>query len=658
MLFIFSSLKMRFRLGVGGFVFLAAQCVLSDANGQMPPGAVNQPPVINQPITIQSFENVEMEKLRLGEEVAKIEREEADFQKQILQLQKKLGSASAAAMMPESLPSDWRSFMSAKAGDIQKSEQYYRLMKSVLNDLTPDSPYRARTVEDTSSPQRAAQNLLKLSEFAEDDDISRSIQGHIASLTGGRIDDNRRLLEINREMGALETERKRLEWNLKMTYSKSLVSGKESGSDADRDYINNQIQEVKMQVEALKLEKNSLGNLVTSVQKKLQFQQLILELAFQQRYIHSLIAAGFYRNSFKGGDLAISQEAYPTGRSSSSGKNNQDSAGKSSGKETPTSEVPMISTISGLEVFLQNRIKDAIKERDSIDNMVKENQLSAAESILRKMLLTAKYQPELNTIPYEERQKILQFAQTVQRLSDSLNSKDYVEIKKLNDQMDKMCSDASVADIKMFAAEHPKKALFWVNQAEIAMKLGDRKTANTLMNAAIGRAPTDTAVSEKIKDLQESVVKNSKLLDELKTIIKNNDYTVAFDRMNEFSPLAASGSDETLKSQFQLLIEKEKAVQKALEKSDAFERMANYPNAWVTLCEMPKDLRNDSRIIDRKTKISGECPSFIAAYSKAVANAANPSISLAWYLTALLEAQGCEELTTKVNQLSASILNH
>jgi hypothetical protein len=618
-----------------------------------------QPSVINQPVMVNSFENVEMERLRLAEEVAKMERDDLEFREQVMKLQKKLASASIVGLTPESLPSEYRSFISANAGEIKKSEAYYALLKSVLNDLTPESPYRSRTVEDTTRPATASEKLLKLSEYSEDDDLSRSIRGHIASLSGGRVDDQRRMLEIRRELAMHTTERKRLEWNLKMTYNVNPLTGRQSGTDDERAFLRQQIEEVKGQINTLENEKKSLSHLVTAEVRKLQFQQFIIELAAQQRYIHALIASGFYRNSFKGGDLAISQEAYPTGRSS------KPSAPAEPGANSPLpaspaapAEVPFISTITGLEAFLLNRIRDAIKDREAIENMMREKQVSAAESVLRKMLLTAKYQPELQTIPYSERQRIQQFGQNVRQLSDALNARDYPEMVRLAAEIKKSSSDSGMADLKVFAAEHPRKAMHWARQAEVALKAGERKMGTSLMEAAIRRAPLDSAVAQKIEALQDKAGTNTDLLDDLKKVVAAGDYKSAFDRMNEFAPLAANGTAPDLKASYETLVEREKSLRATLEKGDALERRGAYPDAWMVLNEVHPAAAGDARISERKSRISGKCPRFIGAYTNAdeQEKAGKPAIALAWYLSALSDAPSSEELTKKVNTLGKQLL--
>lgn len=629
--------------------------------------AANQPPhplpgaIQNQPITVSTFESVELERLRISEEISKAERDEIEFQKQVATLQKKLAGSSATTVLPESVPTDYRSFLSANAGDIERSETYYKKLKSVLNDLVPESPYKTRSVEDSSDPKRASERLLELSRYPEDDDISRSIRGHISSLVGGRVDDNRRQLELDRELKTQRDERKRLEWNLKMAHKPNRLTG-ETATEDERHFLRQQIDDVLKEIDRLEDEKSSLSHRVTAEVRKLQFQQFIVELAMQQRYIHALIACGFYRNSFKGADLALSQEAYPSGRSSppagSPGDNPAETPSPTAGAPA---EIPVLSTITGMEAFLLNRIRDAVKDRESIDNMLRENQIAAAETLVRKMVLTAKYQPELQTIPYANRQKILQGGQSMRRLADAVNARDYAEIQRLVAELESSGADTSLADLKVFAAEHPRKAMHWARQAELAMKAGDRKSMNSLMEMAVRRAPLDPEVAKKIESIQDGALNDQGLLDELKRLVASGDHRAAFDRMNEFAPLArADDADPELRKSYEALLELEKNLRAALEKSDSLERRGAPPEAWMELETLPRAAANDPRVLERKARLAGQCPAFVGAHNQAAENERSnrPAKALAWYLNALAESPGNELLTDKVQSLGSQLLNN
>jgi len=648
---------MKFACFLTCFIAFSALCAQNEPISQLSLGNSAQSPILNQPVVISTFENVEMERLRIAEETAKAERDEIDFQKQVATIQKKLAEASATSIIPESLPTDFRSFLSANAGDIEKSAEYYAELKTVLNDLVPNSPYKARTTSDSSSPLRASEKLAKLSSYPEDNDISRIISGHISSLTGGRVDDQRRQLEINKELQRLAAERKRLEWNLKMSYSPNLVDGRTSSTEDERNFIRQQIEDVKAEAQRYEDEKKSLSHLITTETRKLQFQQFIVELALQQRYIHALISCGFYRSSFKGGDLNLNKDSYPSGRPAQ-GTGNENTPSVPSTGGAPT-QLPVISTITGMEAFLQSRIRDAIQERESIDNMLRENQLGAAESLLRKMVLTAKYQPELQTIPFQSRQSILQSGRKLRQISDAVNAKDYDEILKLVDSIEANEPFAGMADLKSFANEHPRKALHWARQAELAMKAGDKKTMSSLMDIAIRRAPLNQEVAQKIQSIQENAQINNELLEELKRIVSAGDYRISFERMNEFAPLVqSSNTDPKLKDAYEQLIESEKALRVAIEKTDSLENKGLMPEAWIELNALPQPITNDARVLERKNRISAECPKFIKAYHKAInyEHENQPAKALAWYLNALVESPSNNAITSKVNLLGGGIL--
>ena len=650
------------RMRLPGLIFfmvaLAAAPLAAQQNPLSNPALPSSVPAIqNQPIVVSTFESVELERLRLSEEITKAERDEIDFQKQVATLQKKLAESSATTILPESLPSDYRSFLSANAGDIEQSEAYYSKLKSVLNDLVPDSPYRTRTVEDSSNPRRASEKLAELSRYPEDDDISRSIRGHISSLAGGRVDDNRRQHELNRELKVQQDERKRLEWNLKMAHKPNSLTG-ETATQDERNFLRKQIDDVLREIARLEDEKSSLSHRVTAEVRKLQFQQFIVELAVQQRYIHALIAAGFYRNSFKGADLALSKDAYPAGQSSPASGNSGETPAPTAGAPA---EIPVISTITGMEAFLLNRIRDAVKDRESIDNMLRENQVAAAESLMRKMILTAKYQPELQTLPYASRQKILQGGQSMRRLADAVNARDYAEIRRLVADLESRGVDTGLADLKVFAAEHPRKAMHWARQAELAMKAGDMKSMNSLMELAVRRAPLDPDVQKKIESIQDGALGDQGLLEELKRLIAAGDHRAAFDRMNEFAPLArGSEADPKTRADYEALLELEKNLRAALEKSDSLERRGSPPEAWMELETLPAPASTDPRVLERKGRLAGQCPAFVGAHTKAAENerANRPAKALAWYLNALAESPGNEPLSNKIQSLGTQLLDN
>ena len=621
-------------------------------------------------VVVNSFESVEMEKLRIAKEAGKLEREEAEFKEGVLKLQKKLMDASADAVTPANLPSDYNSFINAPSKDVNRSVLYYGQLKEALNQLTPLSPYLARTTGDTVNTVKAGEILNKMGDFEEDEGISRTILSQWSAKEGSVRDDAARMAQINNSISQLEKERDRLQWNYNQGGKINPLTGKPFTNDKDQENVLEQKDRVKEQIAELVKEKQGFRNFLNTPLRKLEFQQFIVQLASQQRYIHALIACGFYRNVFPGGDMSLSDKAYPSGSSNNGGAGNggANSGGSSavSPQTAPTSAgaaasqgLPMISTITGLESFLLNRIRDAKTDRASVENMLKTKQMSAAESLLRKMVSTAKYQPELQTLPYEERKKIHEYTKTIRQLTEAVNSKNWPEIQSLSDKLEQESSDVGAEDLKAFAKENREKALLWVKMAEVAMRVGDVHEAEALLDAARKRAPIDKEVAEAISKTQDKTLTGEKIKEQLDQVIKDNDYIQAFERIAEFAPVIALEKNEKQKNEYEALLDKEKTVKTALEKSASLQLMNANADAWLELEVLPDPLNRDKRVLEKKSVLAGDCPQFISIYTKGKKYEArgNSTIAIAWYLQALSNAPSATLIKEKIKSLGDKTLH-
>ncbi|HRQ88603.1 MAG TPA: hypothetical protein PLA50_07385, partial [Bacteroidia bacterium] len=603
-----------------------------------------------------SFESVEMERLRVSQESANLAREEAAYREQVLLLQQKLARASASVLPADQIPvgflNDFRSFLSANAGDVGRSKEYYDLLAATLTDLIPQNPYAAKVGAGEPSVARAEEKLQRLFSFPEDEGISRNIMAQIAAVRGGVHETDRQRNDVFSELNALKKRERDLGRNIAVASQPSgLGPNSGLGNDSVPMYVA-ELRQVQERIAELKQEQPGLAPTLQKATRELQFQQFMIELAFQQRYVHSLIACGFYRLYSR--NMAVSPEAYPQqGGSNGQGGGSPSNAGAGQ-------LVPFFANVPALETFLMNRIRDTSKDREAIDNMLRSNQLAASENLIRDMVMTAKYQPELHTIPYEERQRILGFSESVRKLSDALNTQDFAEIGRLAKEIDGMSSDPGMADVKAFAEEHPKKALRWVRQAEVAFKVDDLRSMRSLMDAAHSRAPLDPAVEKAISDLETDILEGGEKKRELERLVSAGDYREAYRRREDFAAFAASNSNPDLKKGFDDLMEKERKIQETLKKCDEFESRSSYPDVWVALSEAGPDLKGDERLRERREQAGRRCQAFSAAYESAQEQerAGKPALALAWYLSALSEAPATTaKLKPVIEELGRRLLN-
>jgi hypothetical protein len=616
------------------------------------PSAPGLPPVMNQPVVVGTFENVEMERLRVARESANLAREEASYREQLLTLQQKLARASFSVLPSDQIPAgflnDFRGFLSANAGDIDRSAQYYQLLTETLNELIPSNPYAKEAVAGEPSVTRAEEKLQRLFAFPEDEGISRNIMAQVAAVRGGVFESDQRRNELRTEFQLLEKRKKELAWNVSVASQPNLLSGGPTAGSKSIPMYQEELRQVEERLVELRSEAQGLTPALQKAARELQFQQFIIELGFQQRYVHSLIAAGFFRLYSR--NMTLSPEAYP--------QQGDQSAGTSGGSGGPL--VPAFNNVPALETFLMNRISDSTKSREAIDNMLKAGQLSATENLVRELVLTAKYQPELHTIPYEERQRILGFSEGIRKLSDSLATRNYEEIRKLAEEVESISTDPGLADVKSFAEEHPKKALQWVRQAEVAMKVGDQQTMRTLMEAANNRAPLDATVADAMRSLEGEVIEGGEARNELKRLVEADNYREIYRRRSDFARFSGSDADPDLREKFEAMLEKEASIQETLKKCDEFESRASFPDVWIALSELSPELGRDERIKERREAIERKCQSFAISYSTAreQEEAGNAPVALAWYLTALAESPtATAKLKSRIEELGRLLAN-
>ena len=162
----------------------------------------------------------------------------------------------------------------------------------------------------------------ELRDIKQDANLCDSIANQVYSAWLARKNNDR----LNAASKTLEDERKRLEWNARMTAEGTKLessggSGKSKEGAANDEQSQQQQQlsrEMQMQpiltrlaeVTAL-IRANQLKREVAELQVKIEFQSLIVQHFLQRRFQHALIGTRFYRSIFADGDsqLRVGEDA-------------------------------------------------------------------------------------------------------------------------------------------------------------------------------------------------------------------------------------------------------------------------------------------------------------------------------------------------------------
>lgn len=625
------------------FCISAVRGQVAETVEKVPPPSVNQPVVVNP--TINSSEKVEMEKLRMAREMAA--QAEAERRRRQSGLGVSTNPASFLIRYPE-----YQTFLAMSETGVSRSAAYQELLTSALNDLSAESPYLARGAAFSVNPQRAARTLREASRYAEDGGLSQTIINHVRKISESRLtrrNDSAQRVRLEDQVSAAQ-------WNIKMSREIHPMTKKPIVSDVEVKKYEERIAELRKEIAEIDSREGA-----RNISEKVQFQAFILQLFAQRRYLHALIATGFYTNSFGDGDIAIDSTVHDGAdkqyQSAEKSRRSFFVAGRDS-QEGPGADAIMQlpNTITGMESFLRNMVYDSQRKREALDNMLRERQLTGAEKILVEMVATAKYQPELQTLPYRERQRIQEFARLKDRLYATIQSKAHSRAASLATEIEGMAVDYETGESAAFAEEEKQRALSLITAAEVAAAAADPATMQSLLLAAREMSPHDAEVQTRIDSMQKGLIDKKQLADQLQQLVKDGNYRAAYERREEF--LSLPGGDAGLKKQFENLLDQETKVLAAVARSREFERLNLAPEAWLAADEVPNDIAGDARLIERKADLSLRCPDFVTAVKKArdFETSRKAPLALAWYLTAQSQAATNQNLKEKVEILGAGLL--
>jgi tetratricopeptide (TPR) repeat protein len=618
------------------------------------------------------------------------------FERELDTLQRALAGTSASVLSPLGSPNDLNAFLNSPSADIGRVASYYSQLMASLNNLNPTNPYAATGPSKTQDIVAAEQGLRSLTVFDEDEMISRILLNHIQAVRGEHRNDKGRISEIDREIARKEVEIRRKEWNLENEGSPNLLSGKLLGGNGGAAQTLAEILNLKEQLRALVQERAILTTVRNPLRRRAQFQLFILELTSQQRYIHALIACGFYR--YLSSDTTFDPQKLEEERSSLEAENREQnlnyqttlqdiraatsvipnaantvpligippSSGESSGSAPAASTspstaqadtLPQLNSITGLETFLTTKIMDCRRKRQSFDGMISGKRYGLAQALLIDLHATARHQPELHTIPVNARHEILSYGNKLRQLSEALTSLDYEAVKALATEAGEIDSMIGIVPLKAFAEKYPVQGRVWARQAEILSRSGKFQEAGEMMKFALQVAPLDKEVQETLKTVQDDLLEKREVLESLKRVVKDGNYRDAFDRAEEFSPLAEGDGDPDLKRDFDSLVNLEKDVQASLEKSKTLENRGEYAAAWLEVTEVPEKVSGDSRFVSRRGELSTRSADFAKGYysAKDFEKSGKDAIALSWYLNLVDEAPGSDVLNTRIEDLSRRV---
>ena len=514
---------------------------------------------------------------------------------------------------------------------------YQALLQQIMDKLSPGRITPRSTDE-------AFQLLARASRYQQDANLCDSIANQVYSAWLARKNNDR----LNAASGALEDERKRLEWNARLTAEGTKLEGSGSGKSKD-GAVNQQVQqqqqlsrEMQMQpiltrlaeVTAL-IRANQLKREVAELQVKIEFQSLIVQHFLQRRFQHALIGTRFYRSIFADGDsqLRVGEDA-------------KNLFAKTSGLP------PTMGTIDSLANEILRDVREGVQ---AFKFLLDKNELQSASKRLAETFMIGEYLPDVRTLDREDKRRALAFVQKSNQLVSAIEVKDFSMAEKLVKEMSETAKDFDVSK-PMAAIETAKQiSAMHIAKARNAAVSGDKETLEAELKAATEIWPRNPALSEVSQMIFSQADVQSRALVDFDQLLSQKNYRQILDDRMRF--IAATSMYPEKQEQLRKVLEDMQVIETSIIQAQEIEKRGDYAGAWESAEKAFRNFPDDNKLNQVRANLTTKAADFVHAVRQAeeLEQKDQPGSSLAWFLKAQSEypasdfaRQGVERLTKKI----------
>lgn len=432
----------------------------------------------------------------------------------------------------------------------------------------------------------------------------------------------RNTLHLQATGKSLERERARLEWNLKMATKGAGLSSSGKLSQDGNASVRQSVEGAEIHPIATRLaevetmiKKNDLNQQYTSEQARLDFQVLIVQLFLQRRFDHVLIAIDFYRSVFQpsSGEVRLGSEAMTLFNKTTGGS-------------------PTLSTVESAASEASQKVSSGLR---SVEVMLQTGQLQDASKRLAETFLIGQMMPRMQLVPFEQRQKVLEFIRLSNRLLGAIDVKDYAAADEIVTKLKGMAVDfdatkpnAAIQVAKLAAEMHLAKA----RNAAVS---GDKSTLEKELQQAAEIWPTNPQLKELSARIFAQADVVAQALADFDRLNSQKNYRQIYDDKLRFIAATAMYPDKqaALKEVLDNMVEIEAAIQRSTE----IQKRGDDAGAWESIEIVARSFPDDTKLNKFRTDLTIKAATFVNLIQ--TAERYEKSGDSACALTAYLEAR-------------------
>jgi len=512
------------------------------------------------------------------------------------------------------------------------STEYEATLAQIQQLLTPGQATDANV-------DQAWKLLFEAAKFRADSQLCNDIADAVYALWQCESEQS----HLAKANDSIRSEENALAWNMEQSVSQDDLFAAPAGSDnAARSAMEDEQlkREIRLKPDQERLEEleaqskaNSVKLEASELQAKIQFQTMIVQMFFQRRFEHVIIACEFYQAIFGDGDQKLLLgEQIKSMLTSSSGID------------------PTVSVVSALTHEAIQNVNDGV---DAYHFMMSKGELDGATERLQEAFATGLNLPAIKTLPRSQKELAYEYTQKSNQLLDALDVKDYDGGQKLVDDLQKMATDFDPT--KPLAAIQTAQTISRMHlaKAKAAASQNDEKTLETELTAAANIWPRNPELEKLSVGIFNQADLQQHALSDLDSLMAQKNYRQIYDDKAKY--IAATATDPARAKQLEDVLEKMEEIELSLVQANRYANIGDYRGAWECLEINRRDLPEDTKLSEARLNYATQAADFVELLNTAAQQEKNGNLgsSLALYLQAYNDyppsklAQGGIEKVTK-----------
>ncbi len=526
-------------------------------------------------------------------------------------------------------------YLNAPATEITAQASYDRVIAQIM-DLLAAGKISNRNLDE-------AFKLLPQAASHEED---ANLCDAIASQVLGAWQAQRQIARLDAANRSLEDDRKRHEWNARLSLQGSRLDTAPKDPTAAADWAKQRELErsSRLQPHAQRLTEvnalltaNRAKSELSSLQARIEFQTLLVQLFLQRRFRHVLIGSRFYRSIFDDGDNQLRL-----------------------GEETKSvfaklSDIPP--TVTSLDALANEAIRDVKEGVEAVEFLLEKDELQSASQRLGESFAIGEHLPEIHQFPRADRQRILEFTRRSNQLLSALEVKDYTRAEQLLVELQETAKDFDPSQPLTAVQTARNVSRLHLARARNAALSGDAETLERELRTATEIWPNNPELAAISGQIFEQTDVQQQALLELDRLMEQGDHRAIFKQSAKFIAAAALHPErqEKLTTILQQMTEIEGALQRAREIQQRGDAAGAWESIQLAAAKYPEDTELNRL---RADLASGGAATFVQSLSKGddLEARGEYGAALAWYLDAHRQYPPSQFAQEKIDAIAGRIL--